>query len=78
MKTVRDACELQPNAISIKLNHQIEQLDELITSEGDWREFFKKTFITHDMKDLVGEGIRPDEAKEATVLRELVKNHRIG
>jgi hypothetical protein len=29
MKTVRDACLLQPNALSIKLSDQIEQLDEL-------------------------------------------------
>jgi hypothetical protein len=57
MKTVRDACVLQPNAISIKLSDQIEQLDELITSEGDGRDFFKKTFITLGMKDLIGEGI---------------------
>ena len=35
MKTVRDACQLQPNALSIKLSDQIEQLDELITAEGD-------------------------------------------
>jgi hypothetical protein len=26
MKSVRDACELQPNALSIKLSDQIEQL----------------------------------------------------
>ena len=35
MKTVRDACQLQPNALSIKLSDQIEQLDELISAEGD-------------------------------------------
>ena len=35
MKTVRDACKLQPNAVSIKLSDQIEQLDELIHAEGD-------------------------------------------
>ena len=34
MKTVRDACQLQPNALSIKLSDQIEQLDELITRRG--------------------------------------------
>ena len=32
MKTVRDACELQPNALSIKLSDQVEQLDELIVN----------------------------------------------
>ncbi|MCS6305125.1 MAG: DUF499 domain-containing protein [Nitrospira sp.] len=57
MKTVRDACELQPNALSIKLSDQIEQLDELINSEGNGAAFFEKTFITHGMQDLISQGI---------------------
>lgn len=57
MKTVKDACELQPNALSIKLSDQIEQLDELITVEGDGKAFFEKTFITQGMQDLVNEGL---------------------
>ena len=56
MKTVRDACTLQPNALSIKLSDQIEQLDELIHAEGDGSIFFEKTFITQGMRDLVTEG----------------------
>lgn len=57
MKTVRDACELQPNALSIKLSDQIEQLDELITGEGNGTAFFEKTFITQGMQNLISEGI---------------------
>src|SRR2546423_8340785 len=57
MQTVRDACQLQPNALSIKLSDQIEQLDELIHAEGDGNAFFEKTFITQGMQDLVTEGI---------------------
>lgn len=57
MKTVRDACQLQPNALSIKLSDQIEQLDELITAEGDGTAFFEKTFITQGMQDLIAEGV---------------------
>lgn len=57
MKTVRDAIELQPGALEIKLSDQIEQLDELIQSEGDGAAFFAKTHITQGMKDLVDEGI---------------------
>src|ERR1700682_4223883 len=57
MKTVRDACELQSNALSIKLSDQIEQLDELIDAEGDGAAFFEKTYITQGMRDLVTEGI---------------------
>jgi len=44
MQTVRDACQLQSNALSVKLSDQIEQLDELITAEGDGTQFFEKTF----------------------------------
>src|SRR6476469_4163783 len=57
MKTVRDACVLQPNALSIKLSDQIEQLDELITAEGNGTDFFEKTAITAGMKDLITEGL---------------------
>ncbi len=57
MKTVRDACQLQPNALSIKLSDQVEQLDELITTEGEGTLFFEKTHITQGMRDLIGEGI---------------------
>ena len=57
MKTVRDACQLQPNALSIKLSDQIEQLDELIHAEGDGESFFKRTPITQGMQDLITERI---------------------
>src|SRR3954469_24694295 len=57
MKTVRDACQLQPNALSIKLSDQVEQLDELIHTEGDGEAFFEKTHITQGMQDLISEGI---------------------
>src|SRR5512137_2706653 len=57
MKTVRDACILQPNALSIKLSDQIERLDELIATEGEGTAFFEKTFITNGMQDLITEGI---------------------
>jgi len=57
MKTVRDACQLQPNALSIKLSDQIEQLDELINAEGNGAAFFDKTHITKGMQDLISEGI---------------------
>ena len=52
MRTVRDACQLQPNALSIKLSDQIEQLDELITAQGDGGQFFEKTYITRGMHDI--------------------------
>src|SRR5436309_5378337 len=68
MKTVRDACHLQPNALSIKLSDQVEQLDELITAEEDGSQFFEKTHITQGMQDLISEGI----ARLAGVSRQAV------
>jgi len=57
MKTVRDGCEVQDNALSIKLSDQIEQLDQLIHVEGEGEAFFEKTHITQGMQDLISEGI---------------------
>lgn len=57
MKTVRDACHLQPNALAVKLSDQIEQLDELISIEADGTDFFAKTYITEGMQTLISEGI---------------------
>jgi predicted AAA+ superfamily ATPase len=57
IKTVRDACQLQDNALSVKLSDQIEQLDELIADEEDGEAFFARTHITEGMQRLISEGI---------------------
>lgn len=57
MMTVKDAIGLQDGALDIKLSDQIEQLDQLIVSEGNGSQFFAKTHITQGMKDLVEEGL---------------------
>lgn len=56
MKTVRDACTLQPKALDINVGDQIEQLDELIKKENG-SDYFKKTFITDGMRMLLTKGI---------------------
>ena len=60
MKTVRDGCEVQPNALDIKLSDQIEQLDELIRDEGNGEAFFDRTHITRGMQDLGGHCLAPE------------------
>lgn len=57
MKTVRDAVKLQPNALEIKLSEQVEQLDQVINTEGDGSAFYQKTYITQGMRDLIVEGM---------------------
>ncbi len=56
MKTVRNACKLQPNALEIHVGDQIEQLDEII-QENNAQDYFKKTFITDGMQDLLQMGV---------------------
>ena len=56
--TVRDACTLQDNALELRVSDQVEQLDELITAEGDGRAYFDKTHITGGMDELIREGVK--------------------
>lgn len=53
MKTVKQACQLAPNALSIDVSDQIEQLDQLIQDEGNGESFYAKTFITEGMRELL-------------------------
>lgn len=57
LKTVKDACVLQPNALEMRVSDQIEQIDAIIRSENEAQEFFDKTFITQGMRTLITEGI---------------------
>lgn len=56
MKTVRNACKLQPNALEINVGNQVEKLDVDI-QETDGREYFKKTFVTEGMQVLLTKGM---------------------
>lgn len=56
MKTVRTACQLQPNALDIHVGDQIEQLDQLI-QDTDGHRYFAKTFITEGMHTLLRKGL---------------------
>ncbi|WP_114969907.1 anti-phage-associated DUF499 domain-containing protein [Rhodoferax ferrireducens] len=53
MKTVKQACQLAPNALSIDVSDQVEQLEQLINDEGTGEAFYAKTFITAGMRDLL-------------------------
>ena len=75
MKTVRDACQPQSNALSITLSDQIEQLDELIQAEGDGGAFFEKTFITQGMHDLIDEGLTRLAGKSSQAIFHLIPIH---
>lgn len=53
MKTVKQACQLAPNALTIDVSDQIEQLDQLINDEGNGEAFYAKTFVTAGMRELL-------------------------
>lgn len=57
MRTVRAACIPAENALHIRVSDQIEQLDELIRAEADGVAFFKRTYLTQGMRDLISEGL---------------------
>lgn len=56
MKTIRNACKLQPNALEISVGDQIEHLNQII-QDTDGIDFFGKTFITEGMKTLLTKGM---------------------
>ena len=56
MKSVHNACTLQPNALEITVGDQIEQLDEIIRATNT-ASYFEKTFITGGMRDLLEKGV---------------------
>jgi hypothetical protein len=57
LKTVKDACELQDDALDVWVSDQIEQLDHLIHLAGNGEAFFEKTHITAGMETLLREGL---------------------
>ena len=56
MRSIKSACQLQPNALEINVGDQIEQLDQII-HDANGQEYFRKTFITEGMKTLLTKGI---------------------
>jgi hypothetical protein len=67
MKSVRNACTLQPNALEITVGDQIEQLDEIIRGT-DAAAYFAKTFITGGMRDLLEKGMARLAGKSSTAV----------
>lgn len=68
MKTVKQACELASNALSIDVSDQIEQLEQLIRDEGNGEAFYAKTFITAGMHDLLRGTIERLAAKSSNAV----------
>ncbi len=55
--TVRDSCKIHPMVHDYRMTEAIENLSDLITSQGDGREFFARNHITQGMATLFREGL---------------------
>jgi hypothetical protein len=57
LKTVKQACKFNSIVTDYRMADAIENLADLITDEGDGREFFARNYMTSGMEQLVREGM---------------------
>jgi hypothetical protein len=84
MKTVRDACKLQDGALSVKLSDQDASSFDTARiaafngrNHGDLTQRALAVEISDHLARCLEEH-RPEDASAARVLRELIKNQRLG
>lgn len=57
IRTVKQVCRFNPVIRNYRMSQGIENLLELISDEGDGREFFARNYVTHGMEQLFREGL---------------------
>lgn len=57
IKTIKQACRFNPIIRDYRMAQGIENLADLISDEGDGRDFFKRNYVTHGMEQLFREGM---------------------
>lgn len=57
LKTVKQACDFDPQVMDYRMAEGIEHLSDLIDDEGDGRAFFEKNYLTQGMEQLFSEGL---------------------
>lgn len=57
IKTVKQACRFNPIIQDYRMAQGIENLADLISGEGDGKEFFSRNYVTHGMEQLFREGM---------------------
>ena len=62
LKTIKQACRFNPVIQDYRMAQDIENLADLISDQGDGREFFTRNFVTRGMEqlELVSRVARPD------------------
>lgn len=73
LKTVKQACVFNPIIRDYRMSQAIENLSELISDEGDGREFFSRNYVTQGMEQLFREGMLRLSGKSDQAVFELTQ-----
>ncbi|MDI1353241.1 MAG: DUF499 domain-containing protein, partial [bacterium] len=73
LKTVKQACVFNPIIHDYRMSQAIENLSELISGEGDGREFFARNYLTQGMEQLFREGMLRLSGKSDQAVFELTQ-----
>ena len=73
IKTVKQACIFNPVIKDYRMAEGIENLADLISDNGDGREFFARNFVTHGMEQLFKEGMLRLSGKSDQAVFELTQ-----
>ena len=73
IKTIKQACVFNPVIEDYRMAKGIENLADLITDNGDGREFFARNFMTHGMAQLFKEGLLRLSGKSDQAVFELTQ-----
>ena len=73
IKTIKQACVFSPVIKDYRMAEGIENLADLISDNGDGREFFARNFVTHGMEQLFKEGMLRLSGKSDQAVFELTQ-----
>ena len=73
IRTIKQACKFNPLIRDYRMSSGVENLSELISDEGDGREFFARNYVTHGMEQLFREGLLRLSGKSDQAVFELTQ-----
>lgn len=73
IQTVKQACKFNPVISDYRMSQGVENLSDLISDEGDGREFFSRNFVTKGMEQLFKEGMLRLSGKSDQAVFELTQ-----
>ena len=73
IRSVKQACSFNPVINDYRMAEGIENLADLISDNGDGREFFSRNFVTHGMEQLFKEGMLRLSGKSDQAVFELTQ-----